>query len=342
MPSMPKPKKGVFFLKRILLLSLFLVIIIGLASCAEVHPITKAELSETNIGLFTIIEDTTWEGRIRITGDVYVKQGATLTIKPGTVIRFNRIEPKLEEEDGRNMVGLGSPYFPGAEIIVRGKIIAVGEKDKPITFTSSDPTPRAGAWGAVNLLGSSGNVFEYCRISYAACGIQNRASEAKVTKCIFNDNGTALLFKKADFDSPCVMDIEYNTIVGNKSGIAAGNAAAVISHNDISGNRFYGIWVHAGLDAKVTYNDIKKNGYGIYLDKAAPLKISRNNISGNEEYNIAMARETASGVDALDNWWGTTDPLKIEKKFFDKRTDASLGLIKYQPFLKVKVADTVK
>ncbi len=96
-------------------------------------------MSETNIGLFTIIEDTTWEGRIRITGDVYVKQGATLTIKPGTVIRFNRIEPKLEEEDGRNMVSLGSPYFAGAEIIVRGRIIAVGEKDKPIIFTSSEP-----------------------------------------------------------------------------------------------------------------------------------------------------------------------------------------------------------
>ncbi len=185
-------------------------------------------------------------------------------------------------------------------------------------------------------------MFEYCRISYAASGIQNHASEANVTRCIFNDNGTALLFKKADFDNPCVMDIEYNTIVGNKSGITGGSAAAVISHNDISDNRFYGIWAHAGLDAKITYNDIKKNGDGIYLDKAEPLQISRNNIWGNEKYNIAMSRETASGVDALDNWWGTTDPLKIEKKFFDKRTDTSLGLITYEPFLGAKVAGTVK
>ena len=34
--------------------------------------------------------------------------------------------------------------------------------------------------------------------------------------------------------------------------------------------------------------------------------------------------------------------MKIEKKFFDKRTDKSLGLIKYEPFLNAKVADTVK
>lgn len=328
-------------MKKVLLLSLLLVIISGLSSCAEVRPITKSELNETNIGLYTIIADTTWEGRIRITGDVYVKQGATLTIKPGTVIRFDRIGPKLEEDDGRNMISLDSPYFPGAEIIVRGRIMAVGEKDKPIRFTSAEPNPKAGAWGAVNLLGSSGNVFEYCRISYAASGIQNHASEAKVTKCIFHDNGTALSFKKADFDKPCVMDIEDSTIIGNETGISAKNAKVTISHNDISANDFYGILLYGDDDATITYNDIKKNGKGIYLEKAEPLKVTWNNFKDNKQYNIAMADST-SGVDASDNWWGTTDTLKIEKKFFDKRMDANLGLITYEPFLKAKVAGTVK
>lgn len=322
-------------------MSLFLFIVTGLVSCAEVQPISKYELNETNIGLYTIIADTTWEGRIRITGDVYVKEGATLTIKPGTVIRFNKIAPKLEEDGGRNMVSLDSPYFPGAEIIVRGRIIAVGTKDKPITFTSSEPTPKAGAWGAVNLLGGSGNVFEYCRISYASAGIQNRASEAKVTRCILHDNGTALSFKKADFDSPCVMDIEDNTIIGNETGISAKDAKVTISHNDISANDFYGILLYDGVDATITYNDIKKNGKGIYLDNAGPLKVTWNNFKDNKQYNIAMADST-SGVDASDNWWGTTDTLKIEKKFFDKRMDKTLGLIKYDPFLKVKVTGTVK
>jgi Periplasmic copper-binding protein (NosD) len=329
-------------LKKILLLTLFLVIITGLASCAELQPIPKSELSETNIGLYTIIEDTTWEGRIRITGDVYVKQGATLTIKPGTVIRFNRIEPKLEEEGGRNMASINSPYFPGAEIIVRGRIIAVGDKDKPIRFTTADPTPKTGAWGAINLLGSSGNVFEYCRISYAASGIQNHASEAKVIKCIFHDNGTALSFKKADFDSPCVMDIEDNTIISNQTGISAKDAKAIISHNDISSNHFYGILLYDGDDATIAYNDIMENGKGIYLDKANPLKINWNNFDDNKQYNIELAVDSHSGVDASNNWWDTTDPLKIEKKLFDKRADANLGLITYEPFLKAKVAGTVK
>ena len=81
-----------------------------------------------------------------------------------------------------------------------------------------------------------------------------------MTRCILHDNGIALSFKKADFDNPCVMDIEDNTIMGNKTGIAAGKAKVTISHNDISPNDFYGIRVHGGEDAKITYNDIKKNG----------------------------------------------------------------------------------
>jgi parallel beta-helix repeat protein len=100
--------------------------------------------------------------------------------------------------------------------------------------------------------------------------------------------------------------------------------------------------VHGCLDSKLTYNDIKKNSCGIYLDKADPLTISRNNIWGNKQYNIAMAQKTSSGVVASDNWWGTADPLKIEEKLFDRRTDAALGLITYEPFLNEKVADTLK
>src|SRR5512143_3524276 len=121
-------------------------------------------LKEKEYGLHSIVEDTVWSGRIRITGDVYVKEGVTLTILPGTVIRFDTIEPKLEENGGRNMLGLDSPYFPGAEIIVRGRIIAMGKSDNPIVFTSSDKAAQPGSWGAINLLGSSGSIIEYCRV----------------------------------------------------------------------------------------------------------------------------------------------------------------------------------
>jgi len=301
-----------------------------------------AELEEREAGLVTIEKDTVWEGRIRVTGDVLVKEGATLTVKPGTVVRFDTLDAKLDKDGGRNMLGLDSPYFPGAEIIVRGRILAVGTSDRPITFTSSDKAAKPGAWGAINLLGSNGNVIEYCRIYYAYNGVHNHASTAVVTNNVLSGNGTALSFKKADFNHPCWMFIEHNTITGNLSGISARNCIANVAFNDISKNEYYGVWIREGVDARVAYNDITENGKGIYLYKSEPLKISYNNIYRNKEYNIAMAEENPNNVDARENWWGVADKAKIEASIFDGRTDEALGKVEFEPFMEHSITGTVK
>ena len=291
------------------------------------------ELSEKEVGLYNIMEDTVWEGKIRITGDVYVKEGATLTIMPGTVIRFDTIEPKLEEQGGRNWLGLDSPYFPGAEIIVRGRILAVGTPDRPIVFTSSDQAATPGSWGAINLLGSNGNVIEYCKVYYAYNGVHNHASTAVVLNSEFSNNGTALSFKKADFEHPCWMFIEHNRIAGNKSGISLRDCIANIAFNVIEDNEFYGLWIKEDTDSRIAFNSIAGNGKGVYLYKAPFTKISYNNIHDNTEYNIVMAEENPNGVDATMNWWGTTDPSKITPTFFDKDADDTLGKITFEPVM---------
>ena len=333
-------------LPRVLLLLSSMYIFVLLSGCAPARPIVKTydseELTEKSYGLLTIDKDTVWDGRIRITGDILVKEGATLTILPGTVIRFDTIEPKLDTDGGRNMLGLDSPYFPGAEIIVRGRIVAVGTHDFPITFTSSDKAAKPGIWGAINLLGSNGNVVEFCRIYYAYNGVHNHASTAVVINNVFSKNGTALSFKKADFNHPCWMFIEHNMIVGNKSGISARNSIANIAFNDISDNEFYGIWLREGVDARVAYNDMTKNGKGIYFYKAEAVKISYNNIYDNIEYNMAMAEDNPSNVDATDNWWGTVDPAAISSKIFDKSSDESLGKVTFEPLRKTRITGTIK
>jgi parallel beta-helix repeat protein len=333
-------------LPRMFFLILTGCILVSFLGCAPVRSrvglYKPGELKEQEYGLYTVEKDTVWEGRIRITGDVFVKEGVTLTIMPGTVVRFDTIEPKLEEQGGRNMLGLDSPYFPGAEIIVRGRIIAVGTRDLPITFTSSDKDAKPGSWGAVNLLGSNGNVIEYCHIYYAYNGIHNHASTAVALNNVFMGNGTALSFKKADFNHPCWMLIEHNRIVDNKSGISARNCIVEIAFNDISKNEFYGIWIREGVDARVAYNDITGNAKGIYLYKAPALKINYNNIYGNSEYNIAMAEENPDNLDATENWWGTTDGAAIEKTIFDKRMDDTLGKVTFEPLMDHIVTGTVK
>ena len=52
------------------------------------------------VSKLTISEDTTWSGNILLAGDVYVEPGVTLTIAPGTIVRFKRID----ETGDRNLL----------------------------------------------------------------------------------------------------------------------------------------------------------------------------------------------------------------------------------------------
>ncbi|MBC5992806.1 T9SS C-terminal target domain-containing protein [Pontibacter cellulosilyticus] len=72
-------------------------------------------------------------------GFVYVKDGATLTIEPGTVIK-------------------GDKATKGTLVIERGgKIMAEGTAAKPIVFTSAQPagSRAAGDWGGIIILGKA-------------------------------------------------------------------------------------------------------------------------------------------------------------------------------------------
>jgi hypothetical protein len=79
--------------------------------------VTKGNGQFTRSGGLHITADETWSGVILLDGWVYVDNGATLTIEPGTIIR------------GTNQSVLS---------VERGaKILAAGTKDQPIVFTSS-------------------------------------------------------------------------------------------------------------------------------------------------------------------------------------------------------------
>lgn len=88
-----------------------------------------------------ITSNTTWSGVIKLQNKIYVKDGATLTILPGTIIR-------------------GDKTSEGTLIITRGsKIIAEGTVNNPIVFTSGEaPGNRSeGDWGGVVILGKAIN-----------------------------------------------------------------------------------------------------------------------------------------------------------------------------------------
>lgn len=88
-----------------------------------------------------ITTNTTWSGIVLLQNKVFVKNNATLTIQPGTIIR-------------------GDYATQGSLIITRGaKINAIGTATQPIVFTSNNTSGNRaeGDWGGLVILGLARN-----------------------------------------------------------------------------------------------------------------------------------------------------------------------------------------
>jgi len=124
----------------------------------------------------------------------------------------------------------------------------------------------------------------------------------------------------------CVVPILYNRITGNGGGVLFGKGTSpTITHNQISNNKFFGIYGKKGASCHVRYNNITHNGKGVIVYAMDGLRLSENNISDNEDYNVSLMEGQTSDVDARRNWWGTTDEKKIKELIWDKDEDETLG-----------------
>ncbi len=86
--------------------------------------------AQTSVPAGDITTNTTWSGEIVMEGPVFVKDGATLTILAGTIVRGQPRTAAIEEGE---TVGT-----PGTLIITQtGRIDAEGAPDNPIIFTSA-------------------------------------------------------------------------------------------------------------------------------------------------------------------------------------------------------------
>ncbi len=131
-----------------IILFLASLMLAGFSGCRESEYVLPGE--------YTVIRDngggtgnTTWtaDNNYLLQGKVYVNDGQTLIIEPGTVIRSNP----------------GQGADASALIVARGgKIIAEGTQKKPIIFTvegddlrGSVPIESSGLWGGVIVLGNA-------------------------------------------------------------------------------------------------------------------------------------------------------------------------------------------
>jgi len=292
--------------------------------------------SEQVINKGILSKDTTWQGSILITGDVEVPKGVTLTIMPGTTIRFKKIAPFGPQKLSKDRLS----HFPEAELIIKGRLYAQGTLENKITFTSAEKNPTPGSWGAVNFLDSVGNIMEFCVFTYGHTAVHCHSAQVVIAYSTFHFNGVAIGQKNAKgLKTKCVVPIIYNRITENGGGVLfGGGSTPIVAHNEINNNTFFGVYAKKGGVANVRYNNINKNGKGVIFFKVKKIVLRDNNIADNQDYNVSMLDGQSMDISLQHNWWGTTDSAKIKGLVRDKARDKSLGNVDFSNYLSAPVS----
>ncbi len=203
--TMPPISKYTYILSGLLLL---------LTACAPTLGGKSASVYRDDL----IKEDMVWSGQIFIDGTVKVAKGATLTISPGTDIRFVR---KDADKDG-----LGD-----AALAVEGRLIAIGSRQQPIRFRSAAENPQPGDWLEIKVDFSQEVHLKYCEIRDSAYTLHAHFTKGLVEDCTIHHNIDGCRLGQARF-------VFRNNLIENNQGkgINFRNSTVEVHHNIIRNN----------------------------------------------------------------------------------------------------------
>ena len=308
------------------------------------EPVPRSELSFTPSVVYQdrlLSEDTVWRGEVLVEGALTVAPQATLSIEPGTVVRFRHrgARPAL--------------------LLVEGRLVASGAKESPILFSSTFAVPAAADWQGITILGSEKkNLLENCRIVGAQTGLEALFSSVTLKNVRVERSSTGMRLQDTllamegggafDCDlgfglSDAEVTLRGVGMDGNRLGLSArksslylqdalifGNQAALSAEGcrlKIQGGSVLGNGGGAALvnceGAVVGAAFVKNKEYGLSLS-ASRLRVSGNQISANLGNGLvvydgaAVAWDNAifdnAGYDlynagsepfrAPGNWWG--------------------------------------
>lgn len=209
-------------------------------------------------------KDKVWSGEIFISGMVEVPEGVTLTIKPGTVVKFRHSRDYKDMRKGTLMINGGT-------------LKAIGTPEEPIWFTSDAEDPINGDWSGISIENSKkDNIIKYSIVEHAFIGIRFWTSSGRVENSIIRwINAEGIYMERSN---PV---IENNTIYGTGyNGIAMEQFNdVIIRNNKIIDNQGCGIHGEA-TKALIENNVIRNSKFGITFDDFSNATL-RNNLVEN-------------------------------------------------------------
>jgi parallel beta-helix repeat protein len=234
----------------------------------------------------TIYDDETWSGEILVTDQIFVPPGVTVTLLPGTVVKFQHYRGYREPSKRLGMD-------------IQGALIAEGTPQNRIWFTSDAPDPINGDWRMLRFVhANERSVLKYTIVEYALQGINLWDSSPLISHSIVRWNNWEGIY----LESYCHPLIEYNMIYQNGyNGIAMEQFNnAVIRYNIISSSGTNGIHIDAST-AVVEKNIVMENhANGLSVDDHATLIATDNTLQDNGGSGIGIG-EGANQVTATGN-----------------------------------------
>jgi len=268
-----------------------LLLVFTLCSCVSFAPPRRISTE--------ITKDEHWSGRIEIDGDVVIAENAVVHIAPGTQVVF------LPPSPGQDRL-TDHPHFVGSELIVRGRLLAVGTAVAPITFSALDSSAPAGSWGAINLVQSAGSQFRHCRFTQADSAVHSQEANVEVSCSTFTRNLVGVRF----FGSQ--MKITDNLFRDNGTAIRFHFGAPVIERNLLT-----------------------DNDKGLFVTSfPRDYRISENSIVASRVVQVVLGEEVPDDLLLPGNYWGSVDPQEIRNHFFDGQQSDYLGIVRFEPFLR--------
>lgn len=234
----------------------------------------------------TIFSDETWSGEILVSDSIFIPNGVTVTILPGTVVKFQHYRGYREPSKR-----LG--------IEIQGALIAEGSPQNQIWFTSNAPDPINGDWRMLRFVHADDrSVLNYTIVEFALQGINLWDSSPLISHSIVRWSNWEGIY----LESYCHPLIEYNQIYQNGyNGIAMEQFNdAVIRYNTISSSGTNGIHIDASK-AVVEGNIVQYNhAHGLSVDDHATLIATGNTLQYNSGNGIGIG-EGANQVTATGN-----------------------------------------
>ncbi len=167
--------------------------------------------------LTTLASDAFWAGEIRTAEMLNVRQGVALTIRPGTICRFDA---------------------EAAGLMVYGRLLAEGRPEARIVFTSPAEAGPSD-WAGVTLERAVGSRVANCDFRNAEWGLHIHFVPLDISGCRFIDNDGGIRFRSGP------MLLTHSLFRGNRIGVRSFFGKMEIRENEFVDNEI-AIFVREG------------------------------------------------------------------------------------------------